>query len=128
MSRDFDISHEISSGQRASRSLSPIDCDHLSRYTLGDRELEQEILQLFADQAQITLAKLRTAACAKSWYDAAHTLKGSARAVGATEVAGAAHDAQAAGHNHANRKGLIRRVELSLQEALDHISNLSSGK
>ncbi|MGE0626877.1 MAG: Hpt domain-containing protein [Hyphomicrobiaceae bacterium] len=103
-----------------------IDCAHLSRYTLGDRQLEQEVLRLFADQAPVTLMKLREAACAKSWHDAAHTLKGSARAVGAIRVAGAAQDAQAAGHDHSNRDAFIRRIERSIEEALDHISGLAS--
>ena len=35
---------------------SPLDLDHLSRMTLGDAELEQEVLAMFAEQAEIQTA------------------------------------------------------------------------
>jgi len=66
----------------------PIDFAHLRRMTLGDAALEREVLGMFSAQAQ-RLAK----ALAGSPADApalAHTLKGSARAVGAFAVGDAA--------------------------------------
>ena len=66
----------------------PIDFEHLRRMTLGDAELEREVLGLFSVQALRvvgTLAALPADARAQ-----AHTLKGSARAVGAFAVADAA--------------------------------------
>jgi HPt (histidine-containing phosphotransfer) domain-containing protein len=73
----------------------PIDHAHLARYTLGERALELEILDLFIDEAPRTLSRLKSLASvapcdAKSWVHGCHTLKGSARAVGANEVAIAA--------------------------------------
>lgn len=65
----------------------PVDRAHLARYTFGNTELEIEVLNLFALQAPLYLAALRDARNAKDWRDAAHTLKGSARAVGAVRVA-----------------------------------------
>jgi HPt (histidine-containing phosphotransfer) domain-containing protein len=66
----------------------PIDFEHLRRMTLGDAELEREVLELFSVQALRlvgTLAALPADARAQ-----AHMLKGSARAVGAFAVADAA--------------------------------------
>jgi len=66
----------------------PIDFEHLNRMTLGDAGLEQEVLAMFVAQS----ARLVHALAAKP-VDAgalAHTLKGSARAIGALAVADAA--------------------------------------
>jgi len=59
------------------------DAAHLAVYTLGDRELEAEVLQLFIDQAQIYRQRLLEANTPQEWREAAHSLKGSARGVGA---------------------------------------------
>jgi len=66
-----------------------IDEDHLGRMTLGDRSLEREVLQIFARQTTLMLERISVAkpACAAA---AAHTLKGSARGIGAWRVAQAA--------------------------------------
>jgi HPt (histidine-containing phosphotransfer) domain-containing protein len=67
----------------------PIDLEHLSRMTLGDRSLEREVLQLFDRQASMLLARMQTAEPAVV-AASAHTLKGSALGIGAFEVARAA--------------------------------------
>ncbi len=72
----------------------PIDHDHLRRYAMGDRQLELEILDLFAGELPKTIGTLRDARTDLEWKVAAHTLKGSARAVGAWRVAAAAVDAE----------------------------------
>jgi HPt (histidine-containing phosphotransfer) domain-containing protein len=72
----------------------PIDIEHLRRMTLGDASLEREVLAMFSAQAVrliATLATLPTDAGAL-----AHTLKGSARAIGAFGVADAAESLEAA--------------------------------
>jgi HPt (histidine-containing phosphotransfer) domain-containing protein len=73
----------------------PIDWAHLSRFTMNDRALEQEVLGLFAIEAPRYLAQLNAAADRKDWIEAAHTLKGSARAVGAWAIAECAQAAEA---------------------------------
>lgn len=73
-------------GTRQSRDT-PIDWAHLSRFTLNDKQLENEVLGLFAMDAPRYLAKMLAARVPKDWIEAAHTLKGSARAVGAWNVA-----------------------------------------
>ena len=65
----------------------PVDFGHLRRFTLGDKHLEAEILGLFLAQVPITIATLKRAETDGAWYVAAHTLKGSARAVGAQRLA-----------------------------------------
>jgi HPt (histidine-containing phosphotransfer) domain-containing protein len=66
----------------------PIDIVHLRRMTLGDAALEREVLTMFSAQA-LRLAKALAAMPADA-SALAHTLKGSARAVGAFAVADAA--------------------------------------
>jgi HPt (histidine-containing phosphotransfer) domain-containing protein len=62
---------------------------HLSRQTLSDQALEVELLDLFERQSARIVAQLRQAGCgdAKICGDLAHTLRGSALAVGAGRVA-----------------------------------------
>ena len=66
----------------------PIDFDHLRRMTLGDPAIEQEVLAMFSAQTVTLLHKLAALPADSSVL--AHTLKGSARAIGAFGVADAA--------------------------------------
>jgi len=66
----------------------PIDLDHLRRMTLGDAGLEQEVLAMFSAQSARILGELATLPADGARH--AHTLKGSARAIGALAVADAA--------------------------------------
>lgn len=69
-----------------------LDLVHLARQSLGDRELESELLQLFTTQTAHILDRLGDPAVVdpRRRADLAHTLKGSARTVGAHAVACAA--------------------------------------
>jgi HPt (histidine-containing phosphotransfer) domain-containing protein len=64
-----------------------IDRAYLARFTLGNEALEREVLELFAAQAPVYLQRLREARTRKAWQDAAHTIKGSASAIGAWRLA-----------------------------------------
>jgi HPt (histidine-containing phosphotransfer) domain-containing protein len=66
----------------------PIDLEHLRQSTLGNSDLAREVLGLFADQAARVLLQL--ASLPPDADALAHTLKGSARAIGAFGVAEAA--------------------------------------
>jgi HPt (histidine-containing phosphotransfer) domain-containing protein len=79
---------------RQDAATKPIDFTYLRRFTLGNKELEQEVLYLFAESAPAYLKALEQACTPKEWHDAAHTLKGSARAVGAWRVARTAEVAE----------------------------------
>ena len=67
-----------------------LDLAHLSRQTMGDKDVEREVAGMFLDQTSAVLRAIREAARATERSDAAHQLKGSARAVGAWRVAAAA--------------------------------------
>jgi HPt (histidine-containing phosphotransfer) domain-containing protein len=85
--------HQMSRPSPAAE-LRPIDLDHLRRATFGDAGLEREVLGMFLTQA----ARL-VGALAEKPPDAvalAHTLKGSARAIGASRVAERASSLEAA--------------------------------
>jgi HPt (histidine-containing phosphotransfer) domain-containing protein len=72
----------------------PIDTGHLNRMTLGDASLEREVLAMFSAQA---VRLMGTLANSSSDTDKlGHTLKGSARAIGAFRVADAAEALEAA--------------------------------
>ena len=68
--------------------LGPIDFAHLQRMTLGDDSLEREVLGMFSAQASGLLGALADLPADAAAL--AHTLKGSARAIGAFAVADAA--------------------------------------
>jgi HPt (histidine-containing phosphotransfer) domain-containing protein len=76
------------------RQHGPLDRDHLTRMALGDRALEREVLQLFEVQASRLVDALATVP--PDALALAHTLKGSARAIGAFEVADRAAELEAA--------------------------------
>ena len=66
----------------------PIDFEHLKRMTLGDTVLEHEVLAMFAAQSAKLIGTLAGRPADSGAL--AHTLKGSARAIGAFGVADAA--------------------------------------
>lgn len=78
----------------AAQDTDPIDRAYLARFTLGSTALEREVLELFALQTMLYVEQLRAATTSKAWKDAAHTIKGSARAVGARRLASLAQVAE----------------------------------
>jgi HPt (histidine-containing phosphotransfer) domain-containing protein len=100
-----------------------LDRGHLARYTAGDAALEQELLRLFADQSGVYMDRMRAAQTAEAWRDAAHSLKGSAKAVGAFAVARAAETAEtsAAECTFEERKRLLATLEAALADAKEQI-------
>jgi HPt (histidine-containing phosphotransfer) domain-containing protein len=114
---------------RAATRIAPaLDLAHLRRFTLGDQALEQEILGLFIGQASTTLAALNEAWTDRDWKIAAHTLKGSARAVGAWRVAHLAEKAEGMIRRR-NREGCaaaVRELTDALSEANAFIAALNS--
>jgi len=71
-----------------------IDLAHLARMTLGDAALERQVLGMFATQSADLIEKLATLPAEAGAL--AHTLKGSARAIGAFRVAECAEALEAA--------------------------------
>jgi HPt (histidine-containing phosphotransfer) domain-containing protein len=112
----------------------PIDSAHLDRMTLGDASLEREVLAMFSGQAVgliDRLATLPSGTAAKSLeaksqetLALAHTLKGSARAIGAFRVADAAESLEAAirhGDDPAQTLATLKDAVAEARTAIDAI-------
>ena len=114
------------SGNEREPSDLPVDFEHLARYTLGEPELEREVLELFCSQSAVYLEHLRAAMSDDDWKHAAHSLKGSARAIGAWRAARAAERAEALqGDGLAQfRSARIEEVEAALREAEAYIATV----
>jgi HPt (histidine-containing phosphotransfer) domain-containing protein len=107
------INHERGGSDRNDGRAAPIlDLVHLSRQTFGDHTLETELLSLFERQAGQFSARLLEPGSGQAGAraDLAHTLKGSARAVGAFALGDAAEAYEAALRGGAD--------DLALREAL----------
>jgi HPt (histidine-containing phosphotransfer) domain-containing protein len=101
-------------------TIRPLDLVHLARQTGGDRILENEILQLFRQQIGLCASQLKMTS-GRERKLIAHTIKGSARAVGAfglsriaTQIEGAPSDAR-----------LITAVEAEVARIRDFIAGLN---
>jgi HPt (histidine-containing phosphotransfer) domain-containing protein len=101
----------------------PIDLVHLARTTLGDRNLEREVLQLFDRQLVMLIARMRTAA-PSGVATLAHTLKGSARGIGAWRVARAAEALELAGAREDEVGSALDRLNAASEEARSVIADL----
>lgn len=99
--------------------VSPVDLKHLRRYTMGDLKLEREVLDLFLGQLPQTIKSLSDAVTERDWRMAAHTLKGSGRAVGAWRVARLAELAERHMNiqNRAQCSQAVARIEEAAEEA-----------
>jgi len=97
----------------------PLDLAYLRSVTLGNSNLEQEVLALFAAQAGdlvSTLASLPPHAA-----EIAHTIKGSARSIGAVDLAQAAQELEGAMRRDAGVSEALRSLQISMDEVLSAI-------
>ena len=104
----------------------PVDLVHLSRYTMGDRGLETELLELFRQQARVYLARMENAAGPEDWQNAAHSLKGSAKAVGAWAVAAAEGAEAMRSADIASLRSQIAVIDAKISAASAYIDDLLS--
>jgi HPt (histidine-containing phosphotransfer) domain-containing protein len=98
----------------------PIDLEHLEHMTLGDAALKRELLELFVVQAAGLIGRL-----ASRPPDAgalAHTLKGSARAIGAFRVADCAETVEATIRAGGNSTAALAALETALAEAREAVA------
>jgi HPt (histidine-containing phosphotransfer) domain-containing protein len=100
------------------------DPEHLDRMTSGDQDLQAEVLDLFRHQAELWGRLLDPQFPSDNWGDAAHTLKGAARGIGAWKLADICQNAEALGREQkddASESAMVNRaVRLALvREALD---------
>jgi HPt (histidine-containing phosphotransfer) domain-containing protein len=96
-------------------AVCPVDLDHLRRVMLGDQALERDVLNIFLKQSGRLLEQL-----AEMRSDAgalAHTLKGSARAIGAFRLADSAAAMEDAARQGGDLSGLLGTLAAALAEA-----------
>lgn len=98
----------------------PVDLAHLSRQTMGDRDLEREVLSLFQHQAQVVGDRMEGATFQERIL-LAHGLKGAARGIGAFRVADIADAVES---DPANGDNLHRLVE-AIADVRDFVSAIS---
>ncbi len=106
-------------GSAAPAGRKPIDFTHLARQTMGDKELEIEVLQLFSRNARTLLHEL-SAADDAGMKSISHRLKGSADAVGAFNVSAAAEAVE----NGSRDSAALAKVAASIVEAENFILKL----
>jgi HPt (histidine-containing phosphotransfer) domain-containing protein len=97
----------------------PIDIAHLRRMTLGDAALEREVLGMFSAQAQCLVKSLATLPADAAVL--AHTLKGSARAVGAFAVGDAAAHLETLIKSGSDRAEALSELDDAIMQACSAI-------
>ena len=99
----------------ARRSLTgAVDFQYLETYAGGDLALVEEVLGLFRHQAELWGPMLDPESDA--WRDAVHTVKGTARGIGANALATACEHAEEAG------AGALATVHTELNAALEDVA------
>ncbi len=97
--------------------LAPLDLDHLERMTFGEKALEREVLEMFVAQSARLLDALVTQPAETPAL--AHTLKGSARAIGACKVAACAAALEIAGQGDDAALAALRDAVADARSAIE---------
>lgn len=101
-----------------------IDFDHLNRYVDGDVALTREIFSLFVHQTEMWGRGLDEAADDEVWASVTHSLKGSAKAVGATKLAAlceAAESLTGADRRMGARNVAVQNIEFAIDQVRSEI-------
>lgn len=101
----------------------PIDVAHLARMSLGDRKLEREVLRLFDIQMAMLSDRVRNAPPAIAGA-AAHTIKGSARGIGAWRVAQTAEQVELSIASADGFRSAVADLSHSIDEARAAVAQL----
>jgi HPt (histidine-containing phosphotransfer) domain-containing protein len=105
-----------------------VDQAHLNRMTGGDSALAAEVLGLFREQCDLWMRLLEPTTDTLDWGNAAHTIKGSARGIGAWmlgEICGDAEEAARDGDLTRDQKRIWREaISDELTGVLSEISRL----
>lgn len=103
----------------------PIDLVQLATNTLGNRDLEVQVLHLFKSQSCSTLERLSNETDSGVRLDLVHTLKGSARAIGAGRVAEVCENLE--GRMKQTSDAATEGLEAAVDEANTYIRDLLAG-
>ncbi|HEX4179212.1 MAG TPA: Hpt domain-containing protein [Caulobacteraceae bacterium] len=100
-----------------------VDFSYLETYAAHDQAVIDEVLALFREQASLWMRLMDPAAPGDAWRDGAHTMKGAALGVGATELAEVCAEAEeASGMGSVERTLRLERVRDALDAALADIA------
>jgi HPt (histidine-containing phosphotransfer) domain-containing protein len=102
----------------------PIDLNHLYSQTMGNRELQREVLKLFLLHSAEQVERLKATDSLDLRREAAHSLVGSARGIGAFSVAYIASEIELA---KGPVLGRIRALEAATDAARFFIVDLLAG-
>ena len=116
------VSLEDMHAPTADTANKPVDLVHLAKMTMADRSLEKEVLALFRNQSVLCLARLEKAECKDSFVEAAHAVKGSARGIGAWQVAEIAGELEAKGPK--GSKTTLEALKQAVADANRYITQL----
>jgi len=103
----------------------PIDLVHLAKQSLGDPGLEEEILRMFDQVAQIYVQRIGESRVCEEVLADLHALKGASMGVGAAGIAAMAK----AGEDEAKKNGSLSAetlsdLEIAVEEARAFIAQL----
>jgi len=98
----------------------PVDLAHLARQTMGDRELEREVLAMFVHQS-LSVRDQIVDADARQRVLLAHGLKGSARGIGAFAVA----DCAAVIESQPDDTRALKKLSTLIEEVRDFIAGIN---
>lgn len=104
---------------------SQIDFEHLRRYVGDDADLTAEIFGLFKNQVDLWSPQMRPDLDDDSWAMMTHSLKGTARAIGAVELAETCEGAETLigdGNRPGSRVVAIDKMETSIGQIMIEIS------
>ena len=108
--------------KRSATTAEAVDLSLLIEQTGGDRQLERHVLQMFLSQLPRDLSLLRSGSEVER-LDTAHRIVGSARAVGALSLAGAASAINDAGRADRHAVGEVEAAFAVAQEFIaDYLS------
>jgi HPt (histidine-containing phosphotransfer) domain-containing protein len=99
-----------------------LDTDHLGRITLGDHGLQREVLTLFVRQSHALLDRL--AASPAETAAIAHTLKGSARGIGAVSAAECAERLEFAAGDRRASAAAVAELRCAVSETITAIEDI----
>ena len=100
----------------------PIDIAHLQRMTLGEENLERDVLAMFSAQAAGLVQAL--AGLPSDAATLVHTLKGSARAIGAFAVADAAGALEVLIRSGGDRTSAMAELDDAVKQARAAIDDI----
>lgn len=123
--------HTVAAPPLAPAAAPVIDRAHLSRMTHGERDLEREVLRLYATQAALLLDRMLRRdgepVGAAVVAALAHTLSGSSRGIGAWQVADAAAAIEADAAQGRDVAAALARLASAVRAAQAEIVELTRG-